>query len=328
MKALVECFIEWLQQEKSTGKAWRILDTIARETLKRAESKDAEQREFTVLDIAQACEPHVEKNYDAAKAWFMGGKPWSFLSGRKANLEDFFVNAGHQQALELSKWESKGGNKTVWFLKAYEIPSSDSVGQTDTKDYAEKKSDPSNPDIVYQVTQPGEIRLNILGRLIMGKGAFATYSIRGLLWAVWFLASGLCLVAFGYLFFAMIRVNRPLQTSDLVLLLGLAGGGWVFWRSIVRPMIWLLDDRIILAGGTLMRLSEDAAQLDMAKDADHRYIRLVRYSAVCPICAGSIELRYGYGTNFRRIFGCCSEVPAEHVFTFDRITRVGQRYTR
>lgn len=328
MKALVECFIEWLQQEKTTAKAWRILDTIARETLKRAETKDAEQREFTVMEIAQAYEPHVPRDHDAAKAWFAGGKPSVFLSGRRAKLEEFFANAGHQQALELSKWESKGGNKTVWFLKAYEIPSPGSVEQTDTKDYVEKKSDQSTPDIVYQVTKPGEIRLSILGRFIMGKGAFATYSVRGLLWAIWFLASGLSLVALGYLFFAMIRVNRPIQTNDLVLLLALAGGGWVVWRSIVRPMIWLLDDRIILAGGTMMKWSEDAAQLDMAKDAGHRYIRLVRYSAVCPICAGSIELRYGYGANFRRIFGCCGEVPAEHVFTFDRITRVGQRYTR
>lgn len=328
MKALVECFIEWLQQEKTTAKAWRILDTIARETLKRAETKDAEQREFTVLEIAQACEPHISRDHDTAKAWFSGGKPASFLSGRRAKLEEFFINAGHRQALELSKWESKGGNKTVWFLKTYEIPSRDAAEQIDAADDHENKSARSEPDIVYEVTQPGEIKMSWLGRLIMGKGAFATYSVRGLLWAAWFLATGFCLLVVVYIFFAMIRVNRPLQTNDLVLLLALAGTGWVVWRLLVRPMIWLLDDRIIFAGFALMKFSEDAAQLDLNKDAGHRYIRLVRYSAVCPICAGSIELRYGYGSNFRRIFGCCTEVPAEHVFTFDRVTSIGQRYVR
>lgn len=328
MKALVECFIEWLQQERSTGKAWRILDTIARETLKRAETMDAEQREFTVLDIAQACEPHGEKDYDAAKAWFMGGKPWSFLSGRKEKLEEFFVNAGHQQALELSRLGSKGGNRTAWYLNAYEIPVQNATEQTDTTDSFESKPDLSALDIVYEVTQPGDIKMSWLGRLIMGKGAFATYSARGLLWAAWFVTTGLCLFFVAYIFFAMIHVSRPLQTNDLVLLLALAGSGWVVWRLLVRPMIWLLDDRIIFAGFALMKLSEDAAQLDLNKDAGNRYIRLVRYSAVCPICAGSIELRYGYGSNFRRIFGCCTEVPAEHVFTFDRVTRVGQRYVR
>ena len=328
MKALVECFIEWLQQEKTTAKAWRILDTIARETLKRAETKDAEQREFTVLEIAQACEPHVSRDHDTAKAWFTGGKPASFMSGRRAKLEEFFINSGYRQALELSKWESKGGNKTAWYLKAYEIPVPDTTEKPNITDSFGSEPELSTPDIVYEVTQPGEIKMSWLGRLIMGKGAFATYSARGLLWAAWFVTSGLCLFFVAYIFFAMIHVNRPLQTNDLVLLLALAGSGWVVWRLLVRPMIWLLDDRMIFAGFALMKFSEEAAQLDMTKDAGHRYIRLVRYSAVCPICAGSIELRYGYGSNFRRIFGCCTEVPAEHVFTFDRVTRVGQRYVR
>lgn len=76
-----------------------------------------------------------------------------------------------------------------------------------------------------------------------------------------------------------------------------------------------------------MKFKKNPVQLDMAKDDAHRYIRLVRYWAVCPICAGNIELRYGHGPNHRHIFDCCSEVPTKHVFTFDRVTRMGQRYT-
>ena len=56
-----------------------------------------------------------------------------------------------------------------------------------------------------------------------------------------------------------------------------------------------------------------------------RRLQLVRYSAVCPVCAGTVELRYAHGANRRRPVGCCSEVPHEHVFSFDRVLRSGRR---
>jgi hypothetical protein len=329
MKALVECLIDWLQEERSTAKAWRILDTLARETLKTANSQDSEQREFEVLDIAQACEPHVQRDHDSAKAWFSGGKPANFLAGRRAKLDEFFSKAGHQQALELAKSESKGGNKTVWFLKAYDLQRAEISNPCDQKVVIEElpsRPGATAPDITYDVTKPGDIQLSWLGRLVLGNGAFKTKSGRGVLWAAWMLTTGIFILACGYLSFSMRGVNRPLQTNDLVMLLALMAVGWIAWRVVLRPLIWLLEDRLILAAEALMKLKEDSAQLDMAKDDAHRYIRLVRYSAVCPICAGNIELRYGHGANHRRIFGCCSEVPTEHVYTFDRITRIGQRY--
>lgn len=63
----------------------------------------------------------------------------------------------------------------------------------------------------------------------------------------------------------------------------------------------------------------------MPKDRNARYIRLVRYGGVCPVCAGQIELRYGTGSEARRLFGSCSEAPQEHLFSFDRVTRLGRR---
>lgn len=101
---------------------------------------------------------------------------------------------------------------------------------------------------------------------------------------------------------------------------------WVFWRYFVRPWTWLLDDRIVFAGELLCSLKEYRAQLDLAQDANGKHVRIVRFNGVCPICAGRIELRYGTGLNSRRLFGCCEEAPHDHVFTFDRVTRIGQRY--
>jgi hypothetical protein len=61
-----------------------------------------------------------------------------------------------------------------------------------------------------------------------------------------------------------------------------------------------------------------------------RRIQLVSYWATCPICKEElggnvrIELKKG-GKEFpNRLIGCCSESPAEHIYSFDRITRIGK----
>lgn len=124
----------------------------------------------------------------------------------------------------------------------------------------------------------------------------------------------------------MSRLQRPVTTGDLIGAMILAGGSWVFWLFLVRPWVRLLEDRIVPAGEVLIGWQEAPAYLDMTKDGKFRYVRLVRYGGVCPICAGTIELRYGQGVNSRRLFGCCAEAPHDHVFTFDRVGRVGRRY--
>jgi hypothetical protein len=101
------------------------------------------------------------------------------------------------------------------------------------------------------------------------------------------------------------------------------------WRFLARPLIWLTEDRIIPAPDMLTAMREDEpCQLEMPKEGNARYIRLVRYSGVCPVCAGRIELRYGAGHAQRRLFGCCSEAPQDHQFSFDRVSRQGQRVKR
>jgi hypothetical protein len=61
-----------------------------------------------------------------------------------------------------------------------------------------------------------------------------------------------------------------------------------------------------------------------------RRIQLVSYWATCPICKEElqrnvrIELKKG-GKEFpNRLIGCCSESPTEHIYSFDRITRIGK----
>ena len=48
------------------------------------------------------------------------------------------------------------------------------------------------------------------------------------------------------------------MTGDLVLLISLAGAAVLFWRSGLRPWLWLLDDRIVPAGELLTAFNRAA----------------------------------------------------------------------
>lgn len=72
---MIECLIEWINEKRPDGNAWKILQTLAKETLKVANSADASQREFEVTEIAQACEPDVNRDHESAKRWFTRAEP-------------------------------------------------------------------------------------------------------------------------------------------------------------------------------------------------------------------------------------------------------------
>lgn len=334
MKALVDCFIAWLKSEPSGNNAWKIAYVLAQETLKRIDSPDPEQREFDVLDIAIACKPDESWDHESAKAWFTRANLAKFLEARQVNLEAFFRSNGHRSALQVSKRGSSGRHKASWYLAAYELQKEEieiehsPVQETSTNIHPDGSGVVDTSSITYTVTKPADIKLSLLGKIFLGRGEFVTRSGRGALWGVLMLFSILPFAACVLLLFAMQALKRPVQTDDLILIPGLVFTCWLYWRMLIRPWVWLIDDRIVLSGDFFTAFKEDAVQLDLAKDDEHRYVRLVRYSATCPICTGNIELKYGIGINRRRVFGCCLEVPQEHVFTFDRVTGTGQRYVR
>lgn len=55
-----------------------------------------------------------------------------------------------------------------------------------------------------------------------------------------------------------------------------------------------------------------------------RTIKAVTYSAKCPICSGKVTAVFSRIEFMGRIVGRCENAPAEHVFSFDHITRSGK----
>lgn len=107
--------------------------------------------------------------------------------------------------------------------------------------------------------------------------------------------------------------------------------GMVAWAgyTALRPFWRLIDLRIIMAPDALLSLRERGVQLEAAKEPTEggqsvRIIRLVRYSGHCPICGEDVHLQDGKKEFPGRLVGRCDEHPAEHVYSFDRHTKVGK----
>jgi hypothetical protein len=113
--------------------------------------------------------------------------------------------------------------------------------------------------------------------------------------------------------------------TSLIISLGL------FFATLSSALYRVILVRIVMAPLWMIPLKETNVQLELRKTGvdsetgnDIRELRLLVYSAKCPICFNRIELENG-GLQFPfRIVGRCIESPREHVYSFDHVTKVGR----
>jgi hypothetical protein len=325
MRKQLEVFHGWLAANRDDTSAYTALLALTRESLKRADSDDPSQREFDAQDLALAAERDEASDFDASKRWLENSKLKTFTDARRNAIEDYFRACGQAGAIRLVKRSPRGKHRAVWYLEAYDLPDVSREPQ-DGQLVPGSGQSSSAETIQYEFTPPGKVRPAWYVRPLIGAGSFVTRSWRGLVWLMVVMVPIVCMLLGAVATWGYTRVQRPLQTSDLASLFLFGASAWVLWRFFVRPTVWLLDDRIILASESWVAWSEEISQLELTKDEEEkRRLQLVRYSAVCPVCAGTIELRYSQGPNRRRLVGCCNEAPHDHVFSFDRILRTGFR---
>jgi hypothetical protein len=325
MRELVDCLNDWLTSHREDAGAYSLLTALTQETLKRVDSPSASQREFDAQDLAAAAGRSEANDFDASKRWVMGRGLETYVAARRKSIEGHFRAAGHATCLRPTRRSPGGKHRAVWYLDPYPLPD-EAVEPTDSA------SPPPGPEagetrtVQYDFTPPGQVKAAWYARPLIGAGSFVTRSWRGILWAAAFLVPVVYLLASAFLTLSFTYVRRPIQTADLASLVVVAVLAWFVWRMFARPMVWLLEDRIIPASELWVAWDEANAQLELTKDEKgHRRLQLVRYNAVCPICAGTLELRYSQGPNTRRLLGCCAEAPHDHMFSFDRISRSGRQ---
>ena len=164
-------------------------------------------------------------------------------------------------------------------------------------------------------------------RLIIGDKPFRMRSARG-----WSLISLLLASAFAVvgMWIVILRLSSQLAPAPQGFLpMTLAGLVVTFvWWHTLKPLFRLPADRVTIGNDSLLAMSQLNGQFRLARDAKKKalggWFSLVRHSAVCPLCAGTIEVLPGGRAFPDRIVGRCSESPMEHVFSFDPVRLQGR----
>ncbi|OAI17851.1 hypothetical protein A1507_10325 [Methylomonas koyamae] len=322
MREVIQCLIDWLDSELSDEKGHRILRALAQESLKKAEFEESKRR-FTADEIVATVGESIGNT--EPKKWIdWPGSLKKYWETREPQVIDFARKRGLTHYPKPERKSTKGGpgRYTTFYIQAVKIPEITDDDQADDDLKTGNKS--TDAQAIYQMTEPGEVKPSWMARRLFRRGQIELRQWH--VWVVWgwLLTIGGLAVLLAYASWLSLSVPRPLMTQDLTLLLSIFAIPYVVWAFIIKPWVLLFDDRIILADELFTNIREKSAQFELLRDGDLRVIRLVRYSAACPICGATIYLEKGEPDYRRRLVGRCYESPREHVYSFDRITRCGK----
>lgn len=132
-------------------------------------------------------------------------------------------------------------------------------------------------------------------------------------------------VALGSWFLLQVWVSQQpvrviFQWTVLILLLG----GMIAW--LVWPLYRLIDQKIVMAPAILQLTSRFSHVLIIRREGARKVVRMLRFTATCPLCGGEVEVQKGRRVLRGRYVGECGRNPVEHVFTFDHILNIGRRH--
>jgi len=322
MREVIQCLIDWLDSETSDEKGHRILRALAQESLKKA-NFDESKRRFTAEEIVAA----VGDSIGSAdpKRWIdWSGSLRKYCETREPQIIEFARKRGLSCYPKPDRKSTKGGpgRHTTFFIKEEPVP--EITEEDQAIDKIPVGGSAADLKASYQMTELGKVKPSWIARWLFRQGQIELRQ-----WHVWVILGWLAIIAgfallIAYAGWLSLSLPRPVTTQDLTLLVSIFAIPYGSWVTIIKPWILLLDDRIVVAHELFTNFHERSAQLELLRDGDLRVIRLVRYSAACPICGATIYLEKGEPDYRRRLVGRCYESPREHVFSFDRITRCGR----
>jgi hypothetical protein len=323
MREVIQCLIDWLDSETSDEKGHRILRALALESLKKADF-DESKRRFTAEEIVAAVGDTIGST-DPKKWIDWPGSLKKYCETREGQIIEFARKRGLPHYPKSERKSTKGGpgKLTTFYIKAEQLPEviedeqAIDEPQVAIRNTAELKAN-------YQMTELGEVKPSWIASWLFRDG-----QIKLRQWHVWCLLGWLATIGglavlIAYAGWLSLSEPRPVTTRDLTLLVSIFLIPYGAWVTIIKPWILLLDDRIVVAHELFTNFYEQSAQFELLRDGDLRVVRLVRYSAACPICGATVYLEKGEPDYRRRLVGRCYESPREHVFSFDRITRCGR----
>lgn len=264
---------------------------------------------FNKDNFVAAChESHDPGQVDASK-WVPKSQA---LNGALQRLQ---VNLGTSERVVLHEQVGGGrGNTNQYWLALEEKNTEQASG----------KQPPLDLDIHYRQTAKGEVKPFFWLRWIFREGELRNRSPKGI-----FFLSTLFLLSVAWILLFAVGVldaylsNEPLTLGNLTRLAVCVLSYYFVWRLVYHPWWQLIDHRVVLAPNGTAAITEDPCQLEMYRHGTEKWIRLVRFTADCPLCGGGIELARGKPDQRQPLVGRCQESPHSHVFSFDRALQIG-----
>lgn len=312
---MANALLDSIPRDKTRLNAFRVLNYLARRTIELV--RTGNEPEIPTKDI------HVDLNGNANQepsAWL--SPLWTAIEGRiYEQIKPAVIE--RCRALGLSQYPRparRSGSPAMYRLEAVALGAAEPSLVTDT---------PVHRDIDRRVAvayeQDMTLRLSWLGQLVFDGSLAWTRSKRVTLIVV-IAITCLFLGVVAYIGYAVLVTTRtPLSAADVITGLILIGGPWAAYRWFEKQMR-IFDDRIAIAPEWALSWKEFGATMELVGEMESggtQSVKVVRYTARCPICDGTIKLDAGEPDYPRRLVGRCSRSPREHVYSFDRVTRRG-----
>lgn len=324
MREIIQCLMDWVESIPSDEKPHQVLRALAKESLKKAHMEES-KRQFTNKDIVAAAEvitnepanKWVNWNKTVLPYWKTRKKEVIALA-EKRNLDCYPELGAH-----IPKNAGRGHESLYW-IKAEPIPESanNDDEQNSTVD-PNKTQDQSRISFQYELAENGEVKTNWWVKWLFHDGHIRLRSWH--IWLIfgWLITLGSGVVAISYLSWLGLTVPKPVTTRELTALIGIFAFPYGIWFFFIRSWLRLFEDRIVVAPELITAIGQKSAQLEWFRNGNLRMIRLVSYTAPCPICGATVHLDNGEPDFPRRLVGRCTDSPREHIFSFDRVTKKG-----
>lgn len=313
---------DWLDREGGNKKTPQVLDLLAEHTAKAW----ASDQSTPAVDPDTLRQLYFDKyggriSATPASRWLPSTEVRRWWDMRQAQLEQACRQAEFAFIPVLTLQTGGGrGNTTLYRLDVQPLPAADEIPE-DTRSV---EAGATQAKLIRYQVEPAKAAWWL--RPIIGNAPFRMRSWRGYLLMGMTVAEALAILAlWGFLLLAF-RGARPIQVTDLGLLLTLLAVTWTWWH-FTQPLIRLPIDRVTIASDLFLAWSQLNGQFRLTRDAKSKvaggWFQLVRHWGPCPICAGEVEIAAGGQAFPGRLVARCSDSPLEHVFSFDPVSLTG-----
>lgn len=290
------------------GRAYDIVAYMVDATLKQLAAGGSAPIRFNKDNFVAACHEGQDPAQVDANKWVPKTQA---LHGALQRLQ-VSLEAGESVVLHEQVGGGRGNTNQYWL--ALEAKNTEQASE----------QPPPDLDIRYRQTAKGEVKPSFGLRWIFRDGEVRNRSPKGIFFLSTLLllsAAWILLFVFGVL--GVYLSSESLTIGNLTQLAVFILSFCFVWRLVCHPWWQLIDHRVILAPSGVAAILEDPCQLEMYRHGTEKWIRLVRFTADCPLCGGGIELAKGKPDQNKPLVGRCQESPHSHVFSFDRALQVG-----